>query len=286
MSVWDDLVKMGDDLAKAGSDLLSGNANAAANDLGAAATDAGNAAKDTPGLLKVLPNEIAASLVDAGYGFRDIFGNFFASRGPEGPLHPIDDKASGATGLPHLDVSAAVANLEKLVQGGTNGSEDDNGKQGWRPGWSWGHNPDLSATRLTEDNPAVKAGEELKDAYLRAHPPHLGEPINPHEKVPGPDLGQGLGHSSTGGGSSFADLIRVAQNPKEFGLATGTHPTASDTALHLAVNADLSGHGFGPSGVEDLHVATGVTSVTVHDIHVDQHAITTPVLDQIHVVHH
>jgi len=214
MSVWDDLVKMGDDLAKAGGDLLSGNVNAAAGDLGAAVSDAGNAATDTPALLQVLPNEIWSSLVDAGYGFRDILGNFFSPRGPEGPLHPIGNNGSDAPGLHHFDVRDAIANIDTLLKG-ADGSHSANGDKGWQAGWRWGHNPDLSPTRLTEDNPAVKAGEELKDAYLRNHPPHLGEPINPHEKVSGPNIDQGPA-----------------------GVSSDDHKTAQ------SVDADQSGHGI------------------------------------------
>jgi hypothetical protein len=90
------------------------------------------------------------------------------------------------------------------------------------------------------------------------------------------------GHDTSG----FAQLILAAQNPKDFGLASGTHPTVPESALHLTLNADLSGHGFGPTSVEDLHVATGLTSVAVHDAHIDQHALAAPALDHVHIVHH
>ena len=82
-----------------------------------------------------------------------------------------------------------------------------------------------------------------------------------------------------------ASLIRAAQNPKEFGLATAAHLAAPDATLHLAVNADFAGHGLGPHGVEDAHVAASVP-VAVHDIPLDHHSVAAPVVDHIALAHH
>jgi hypothetical protein len=116
--------------------------------------------------------------------------------------------------------------------------------------------------------------------------------IKPQKKLPGANLGGSLGHGPGHGGgleadaaSGLADLIRAAQNPREFGLATAAHVAAPDAVLHLAVNADLAGHGLPSHGAEDAHTAAA-SAIAVHDTHLDHHAVATPVVDHIVVSHH
>jgi hypothetical protein len=84
---------------------------------------------------------------------------------------------------------------------------------------------------------------------------------------PGPDHG------------AFAALIHAAQNPVQAGLVTATQP-AVHPELHLALNGPLVAH-----DLADLHAAPA--PVVVHDLHIDQHALTAPALDHhVEVTHH
>jgi hypothetical protein len=138
---------------------------------------------------------------------------------------------------------------------------------------------------------AQHAVVQLQDAVDKHDGPHQGEPIKPAaEKPAAAQIVQDAGHGGhQDAGSGFADLIRAAQNPAQFGLVATTQPAAPDAAasLHLA-NADVGGHGFGPQ--DGGHEMTA-TAAVVHEDHshavVDQHqTVAAPVLDHVEVPHH
>jgi hypothetical protein len=86
----------------------------------------------------------------------------------------------------------------------------------------------------------------------------------------------GAGHDFSG----FADLIRLAQNPVQAGLAAPAAAATHDpiAALQLAVLSDAASHLPGVQHFDDLHVATSAT-VAVHDDHAQ---LTVPVVDHGH----
>jgi hypothetical protein len=140
---------------------------------------------------------------------------------------------------------------------------------------------------------ALHAVVQLQDPVDKHDGPHQGEPIKPAaEKLATAQIVQDAGHGAhQDAGSGFADLIRAAQNPAQFGLVATTQPAGPDAAatLHLA-NADVGGHGFGPHDGGHEVTATA-TAAVVHEDHshavVDQHhAVAAPVLDHVQVAHH
>jgi hypothetical protein len=148
------------------------------------------------------------------------------------------------------------------------------------------------APKDVAETPGQKAAHELQDALDRHDGPSQHEPIKSQEKLPGADLGGSLGHGPGHGGgleadaaSGFADLIRAAQNPREFGLAATAHVTTPDAVPHLAMNADLAGHLLPSHGTEDAHAAAA-SAIAVHDVHLDHHAVAMPVVDHIVAAHH
>jgi hypothetical protein len=148
-----------------------------------------------------------------------------------------------------------------------------------------GNDQGAVAVSLVE-TPAQQAAHALQDALRRNDgggsnegPSHVTSQIVP-------DAGHGAHQDAVSG---FADLIRAAQNPTQFGLVTTTQPPGHDAAamLHLAAQVDIGGHGFGaPGGGHEMTAAAAV----VHEDHspavIDQHHSVAPVLDHVQVAHH
>lgn len=170
------------------------------------------------------------------------------------------------------------------IKHGTPGAAATGGQQ------SNGNDQGSSSAKPVE-TVALHAVVQLQDAVDKHDGPHQGEPIKPAAEKLGatqivPDAGHGAHQDAVSG---FADLIRAAQNPAQFGLDTTTQPPGHDAAamLHLAAQVDIGGHGFGaPGGGHEMTAAAAV----VHEDHspavIDQHHSVAPVLDHVQVAHH
>jgi hypothetical protein len=149
---------------------------------------------------------------------------------------------------------------------------------GTRPG-TVGEGAHLGPVAVSRvETPAEQAAHELKDALPKTSGGDSGHNV--------PDAGHGAHQDAV---SSFADLIRAAQNPAQFGLVTTTQPPGHDTAamLHLAAQVDIGGHSFGaPDGGHEMAAAAAVVHVDHSPAVIDQHHTVAPVLDHVQVAHH
>src|SRR5437879_5602188 len=69
----------------------------------------------------------------------------------------------------------------RATEEGDRGHSGSAGDWGFGPGWNATHS---QPTGVAENPVLQKAAEEIADASRRAHEPHLGQPLNPHEQGP------------------------------------------------------------------------------------------------------
>jgi hypothetical protein len=213
--------------------------------------------------------------------------NDFLGRGPEGPLHPVDedqDEEESSNADDQTVEQALVVDKELLL---TPAQETAQRIQD-----AWDEHREASSPTTVVLTPAQEAAQRVKDAWNEGHTTtredlieRAVERMELHEKL-GSELGQGPGghgpHKDSG--DAFTDLIRVAQTPAELGLvAKQPALPESDAMLQLAAKGDFAGQDLGSHG--DLHV-NAASPVADSYAGVEHHVFDAPVFEQIQVGHH
>jgi hypothetical protein len=247
---------------------------------GDAAEAAGDAASDAAEAVTETAEAAGDWLRERVEEFNDAIG-----RGPEGPLHPIEeDDQGGGQPIEQALVPGREAVLTPVQEAAERLKEASNEAQ------------EDSSPATPVLTAAQEAKQRLQDAWDETHGTSDREEIikkaverlEQRESLPGPDLGQGPGPGpvpKVDGGDIFTDLIRAAQNPMELGLVE-REPSVqnADAMILLAGKGDFDAPDLGPKGGENVASAFTMPIAAPGDHASIDHDV--PVFEQIHGGHH